>query len=92
MNRRAFGEHGIEVRRDRDERPAAPAGADAHDVAFLVALDVGEAEPAQAREKGDAARVFLERRRGDFSELDSLGDQAVVIGIEGRQGGLELRV
>ena len=51
----ALGEHRVEVRGNREDRAARGALAQAHDVAFGVALDVGEAVLAEHLEIGRAA-------------------------------------
>ena len=54
----ALGKHGVEVRGDRDERAAAGALAQAHDVAFGVPLDVGQAVlRAASRDRPRRARL-----------------------------------
>ena len=76
---RAFRKDGVEMRGDGDERTAGgPSAPHAHDVAFGVALDVGQTVLPQHLQKCRAAFVFLERRRGNFGERDDVGNHAVV--------------
>ncbi len=89
---RAFRKHRVEMCGDGDERAAAGASAQAHDVAFGITFDVRQASGAQHLEVRRAACVFLERRRRNLRELDDFGDETVVILVDGRHRGLELRI
>ncbi len=52
----------------------------------------GEAGGAQHLQIRRAARVFLERRRGDFGQLDDLGDEPIVILVERGHRRFEFRI
>ncbi len=60
----AFGKHGVDVREDRQHRPAGRSAlAHAHGVPFGVDLDIGETRLAQHLDIRLRPRLFLEGRR-----------------------------
>jgi hypothetical protein len=87
------GEDGVQVGRDNHHRPAGRTGpaAQAHDIAFRVHLDVGQAMGLQHGHIGLAANLLLEGWGGDFGELDGVGDDPVGVAVELGDGGLERR-
>jgi hypothetical protein len=88
---RALGEDGVQVGGDHHEGAARRAGPapQPHGVALGVDLHVAQPVGAQHLGVGPGALLLLERRRLDLGDGDGVGDDPVVLCVQGGHRGLE---